>query len=98
MINIKSSFTYFVLYVLFASYNPVSAEQINTTSSLRTDTHIHLYDTNREGSITFLNPVKHKKVYAPHLVIEFLEVASANGNGVDYAIVVEASTRREDNH
>ena len=61
----------------------------------RIDSHIHLYDTNREGSSTFLNPEKHEKIYFPHLPPEFLKTAVPAG--VYYAIVVEASYRREDN-
>ncbi len=61
----------------------------------RIDTHIHLYDTRREGSAVFLDPVKHSKIYFPHFAREFVEVAKPAG--VDFAIVVEASQRREDN-
>jgi predicted TIM-barrel fold metal-dependent hydrolase len=61
----------------------------------RIDTHIHLYDTRREGSAVFLDPVKHSKIYFPHFSSEFVEVAKPAG--VDFAIVVEASQRREDN-
>ncbi len=61
----------------------------------RIDAHIHLYDTNREGSCEFLNPVKHKKIYYPHFAKEFSETASPAG--VNYAVVVDASKRREDN-
>ncbi len=63
--------------------------------SIRIDSHIHLYDTNREGSSSFLDPVKHKKIYYPHLAADFLQVAVPAA--VNYAIVIEASTRREDN-
>jgi L-fuconolactonase len=60
------------------------------------DTHIHLYDTRREGSSTFLDPVIHKKIYFPHFTGQFVDTAS-NG-GVEFAVVVEASQRREDNY
>ena len=59
------------------------------------DAHIHLYNTNREGSCTFLNPVKHEKIYAPHLAQDFKNTSLESG--VKYAIVIEASMRREDN-
>jgi L-fuconolactonase len=62
----------------------------------RIDTHIHLYDTRREGSSTFLDPVIHKKIYFPHFAEQFTDTAS-NG-GVEFAVVVEASPRREDNY
>lgn len=59
------------------------------------DAHIHIYDTNRTGSCTFLDPVKHAKIYSPHLPHDFIQVSQSTG--VNYAIVVEASTRIEDN-
>jgi predicted TIM-barrel fold metal-dependent hydrolase len=74
---------------------PLYAQKIKGDRSFRIDTHIHIYDTNREGSSVFLNPNKHQKIYYPHLAPEFLAVASPAG--VNYAIVVEASKRREDN-
>ncbi|MBE0655673.1 MAG: amidohydrolase family protein, partial [Bacteroidales bacterium] len=61
----------------------------------RIDTHIHLYDTRREGSSTFLDPVKHGKIYFPHFARQFVDTAGPAG--VSYAVVVEASQRREDN-
>jgi len=61
----------------------------------RIDTHIHLYDTRREGSSTFLDPVRHEKIYFPHFAQQFVDTASPAG--IDYAVVVEASQRREDN-
>lgn len=71
------------------------SQQVKEDIPFRIDSHIHIYDTNREGSSVFLNPEKDQKIYYPHLVPEFLEVASPAG--VNYAIVVEASKRREDN-
>lgn len=59
------------------------------------DTHIHIYDTSREGSSTFLDPVKHAKIYSPHLPDDFTKVSQSTG--VNYAIVVEASKRIKDN-
>jgi predicted TIM-barrel fold metal-dependent hydrolase len=61
----------------------------------RIDTHIHLYDTEREGSCAFLDPVRHAKIYFPHLPGQF--AGTAGPAGIDYAVVVEASRRREDN-
>ena len=75
--------------------NPLYGQQVESGRHIRIDTHIHLYDTDREGSSVFLNPEKHQKIYYPHLVPEFLAVASPAG--VNYAVVVEASKRREDN-
>ena len=63
---------------------------------MRIDTHIHLYDTRREGSSTFLDPVRHKKIYNPHLPEDFLRVSSPCK--VNYGIAVEASQRPEDNY
>jgi L-fuconolactonase len=62
----------------------------------RIDTHIHLYDTRREGSSTFLDPVIHSKIYFPHFAAQFADTAGPAG--VAYAVVVEASQRREDNY
>jgi len=59
------------------------------------DAHIHIYDTNREGSAIFLDPVKHAKIYTPHMPNDFTQVSQSTG--VNYAIVVEASMRVEDN-
>ena len=59
------------------------------------DAHIHIYDPSREGSSTFLDPIKHAKIYAPHLPDDFAQVSQSTG--VNYAIVVEASKRMEDN-
>ncbi len=61
----------------------------------RIDTHIHLYDTRREGSSTFLDPKKHERIYFPHFEKQFVDTASPAG--IDCAVVVEASQRREDN-
>lgn len=61
----------------------------------RIDCHIHLYDTRRAGSSTFLDSVKDRKIYYPHLAKQFVE--TAGGAGVGYAVVIEASQRREDN-
>jgi predicted TIM-barrel fold metal-dependent hydrolase len=83
-----------VLFITI-SYNLFS-QGLNKNDAFRIDAHIHLYDTNREGSCIFLDPLKHKKIYYPHLVPEFLEVAAPAG--VNHAVVVEASKRREDNY
>jgi predicted TIM-barrel fold metal-dependent hydrolase len=61
----------------------------------RIDTHIHLYDTEREGSCAFLDPIRHAIIYTPHLPEQF--AGTAGPAGIDYAVVVEASRRREDN-
>jgi predicted TIM-barrel fold metal-dependent hydrolase len=45
--------------------------------------------------VLFLDSVKHEKIYFPHLAKEFAQVAAPAG--VEFAIVVEASQRREDN-
>lgn len=91
--NISSVLFAFIL--ILASCSNLYAQQSRAKKPFRIDSHIHLYDTNREGSSTFLNPVKHEKIYFPHLVPEFLKVAVPSG--VNYAVVVEASKRREDN-
>lgn len=94
MTFIKRTFA-ITLGLLFAILHSLFSQKIKEEGTFRIDTHIHLYDTNRPGSSVFLDPVKHQKIYYPHLNKEFLEVASPNG--VNYAVVVEASKRREDN-
>ncbi len=62
------------------------------------DTHLHLYDTNREGSYDFLDDHTSsgsEVLRFPHLAKTFLD--SAGPAGVQYGYVVEASPRREDN-
>jgi len=83
-----------IICLLIGNYI-LQAQSKSDKNLLRIDSHIHLYDTNREGSSVFLDPVKHAKIYYPHLVPEFLKVAKPSG--VNYAIVIEASKRREDN-
>ena len=64
----------------------------------RIDSHIHLYDTNREGSFSFLDGQKNNPnsgLLVPHLQQQFLNAAQPSG--FEYTYVVEASTRREDN-
>jgi L-fuconolactonase len=73
-------------------------QSVNTgrrSSAGRIDTHIHLYDTRREGSCTFLDPVRNAIIYFSHLPEQFARTAGPAG--IDYAVVVEASRRREDN-
>ena len=72
------------------------SNEVRESVQHRIDTHIHLYDTRREGSSTFLNPLIHKKIYFPHFAEQFVDTAG-NG-GVEFAVVVEASYRREDNY
>lgn len=90
----KRTFT-ITLCLLLAVWYHLCSQQVKDDTTFRIDTHIHLYDTNRVGSSIFLDSVIHEKIYYPHLVSEFLEVASPAG--VNYAVVVEASKRREDN-
>ncbi len=77
--------------ILLFLVNPLMGEDTIT----RIDTHIHLYDTRREGSSTFLDPLIHEKIYFPHFAETFVDTAGPAG--IDYAVVVEASQRREDN-
>jgi len=72
------------------------SNEVRDSMQRRIDTHIHLYDTRREGSSTFLDPVIHKKIYFPHFEEQFVDTA-VNGR-VEFAVVVEASQRREDNY
>lgn len=93
VILIKANLFLFFMILLFSHH--LYSQQVKGGMPFRIDSHIHLYDTNRKGSSVFLNPEKHQKIYFPHLVPEFLEVASPAG--VNHAVVVEASKRREDN-
>lgn len=96
MMLIKTKLSVLVVYLIFihiCSSNSVFAQP--TTRNPKIDSHIHLYDTQREGSCSFLSPEKHAKIYSPHLPVHFVQTASPAG--VQYAIVVEASKRREDN-
>lgn len=72
------------------------SDEIHDTIQPRIDTHIHLYDTRRPGSSTFLDPAVHEKIYFPHLARQFVDTAGPAG--VEFAVVVEASQRREDNY
>lgn len=58
------------------------------------DTHIHLYDTRREGGVPW-PPKSAKQLYAPHLPDDFKGVAQPAG--ATGAVVVEASPLVEDN-
>lgn len=71
-------------------------EQDLLGDTLRLDTHIHLYDTRREGSVKFINANDHPSIYFPHFPKTFSD--TADPAGVHYAVIVEASKRREDNY
>lgn len=77
----------FVISALFFSC-------VGTKNFERIDTHIHLCDTYRKGGCEFLDSITRKNIYYPHLVEDFIKTASPAK--VRYAIVVEASFRRED--
>ena len=58
------------------------------------DTHIHLYDTNRSQGVDW-PPVTDKVLYRPILTEHFDEVADREG--IASTVIVEASSRLEDN-
>ena len=58
------------------------------------DTHIHLYDTNRSEGVDW-PPVTDKILYRPVLTKDFDEVADREG--IPSTVIVEASSRVEDN-
>lgn len=89
------SFTILLLFNELYSSNGIYRTP-EVTISPGIDTHIHLYDTRREGSAVFLDPGIHEKIYFPHFGDTFAD--TANPAGVQYAVVVEASKRREDNY
>ncbi len=70
--------------------------EVRDSVQRKIDTHIHLYDTRREGSSIFLDPVIHEKIYFPHFAEQFTDTADTGG--VEFAVVVEASQRRQDNY
>lgn len=94
---IHKLFRYIPLLVLLSVFGITSIKASHPlhVQSPRVDTHIHLYDTRREGSVAFLHPERHEQIYYPHLAAQFSETASQAG--VEFAVVVEASFRREDN-
>jgi len=68
---------------------PVRLDQVQVI-----DTHIHLYDTNRSEGVDW-PPVTDKVLYRPVLSEHFDEVA--NREGIPSTVIVEASSRVEDN-
>ncbi|HAY76088.1 MAG TPA: hypothetical protein DCY32_10465, partial [Opitutae bacterium] len=58
------------------------------------DTHIHLYDTNRSEGVDW-PPATDKVLYRPVLTEHFDEVADREG--IASTVIVEASSRAEDN-
>ncbi|SEQ77250.1 Predicted metal-dependent hydrolase, TIM-barrel fold [Hyunsoonleella jejuensis] len=86
------------VYVIFLSLLAFVLSALGQNNTARIDAHIHLYDINRDSSFTFLNKQNkdtNPELFRPHLEKDFLEVA--NSSGINYAYLVEASTRREDN-
>lgn len=72
---------------------PASGEGFKPVKHL-IDTHIHLYDTTREEKVSW-PPADDKVLYKPHLPPEYSTLAKAAG--VTGVVIVEASTRLEDN-
>lgn len=95
--NNRRCHLFFIIILMFSSQGKGFSNPLKGNDSIhsRIDTHIHLYDTRRAGSSVFLDPVKHAKIYFPHLSEQFVDTAGKSGVG--YAVVVEASMRREDN-
>ncbi|NJX14318.1 amidohydrolase family protein [Tamlana crocina] len=86
------------VYLVFLSLVAFVTSNLAQNNTARIDAHIHLYDTNRDSSYAFLNKQNkdtNPELFRPHLQEAFLNVATASG--FNYAYVVEASTRREDN-
>ena len=84
----------FALLPLFAFLHGAVAEEGLPEVSHLIDTHIHLYDTERESGVPW-PPKDDKVLYKPHLPAEFREVSKAAR--VTGVIIVEASERLEDN-
>jgi hypothetical protein len=92
---------FIIFYIVVAeficpAYGIASSTEVRDSIQRRIDTHIHLYDTQREGSSTFLDPVINEKIYFPHFAEQFVDAAGPAGVG--FAVVVEASQRWEDNY
>lgn len=74
--------------------SPAPEEAPESVSTHIIDTHIHLYDTERESGVPW-PPPDDKVLHKPHMPDEFSRVAKAAG--VTGVVVVEASDRIEDN-
>jgi L-fuconolactonase len=87
----KKKYLFVIIFSLLTSLYAFTQENI-------LDTHIHLYDTEREGSFDFLDDHASSGsdvLRFPHLARTFLD--SAGPAGVQFGYVVEASLQREDN-
>jgi len=78
--------------VLFSSCCTAPPESFRPLQVI--DTHIHLYDTNRSEGVDW-PPVTDKVLYRPVLTEHFDEVADREG--IPSTVIVEASSRVEDN-
>jgi hypothetical protein len=56
-----------VVIFICPAFGFASSPEVHDSIQRRIDTHIHLYDTRRLGSSTFLDPVINEKIYFPHL-------------------------------
>ena len=80
---------------IFSFTNGQSEFESGSLSTLQIiDTHIHLYDTNRSQGVDW-PPVTDKVLYRPVLTEHFDEVADRAG--IASTVIVEASSRVEDN-
>ncbi len=90
----ENFYSYLLLFFLLIGVKMVWGQPADT----KIDSHIHLYDINREESYTFLDSQEKNgsdELRFTHLENQFLETASSSG--VKYAYIVEESERREDN-
>jgi L-fuconolactonase len=79
--------------LLFSScYSPAPQKPFEQVQVI--DTHIHLYDTNRSEGVDW-PPVEDKVLYRPVLTEHF--DAMADQDGIASTVIVEASSRVEDN-
>ena len=96
--KIKKLFSVITVFGFLAGCLPKPIPQISDESkksSLRVvDTHIHLYDTARPDGVDW-PPVSDKVLYRPVLTEHFDAVADRNG--IASTVIVEASSRVEDN-
>ena len=82
-----------LILTVFTAAGSVKAEEIQPVKHL-IDTHIHLYDTTRDVSMSW-PPKDDKVLYKPHLPAEYSQLAKAAG--VTGVVIVEASNHLSDN-
>ncbi len=94
MIKLRDSLLMAILVAGFLASSSRAQPPIYPDVDHLIDTHIHLYDTTREGGVPW-PPPSDKVLYKPHLPAEFHQVSKSAG--VTGVVIVEASDRLVDN-